>query len=362
MKRGSSLFLQRSRLDDCVWMDWCVCLWAVCAFIAVMHHYLKDCCHDIQSIHLSFIHSSIYHAFKALGMLVIPCHFRLHPEGGATPAASRGIINQPHTRLWAIQSCQLLCTSVGGSHSWRRTRFERSQETVYPAAKTTWTSLWLCCSRDNSVGLLVLSQPLGMWAKLHHDQQQFKRHIRDEIILRGRNRTRQAAGITLSLLPSCLPPSPPPPYISHVNSSQPTTSSPVSAPTSSPSLFTSNSLPFVLGNCVWRPRLGRFLQAWHFITAKDGTHGDLHSASCSHFRGPFTSCGKKEKEIRLFFSPYSYRMATILMTSISDTRGFFFPIMCRLCLFNIGASSLMTPIILICTWTQLGVARPSVLQ
>lgn len=34
--------------------------------------------------------------------------------------------------------------------------------------------------------------------------------------------------------------------------------------------------------------------------------------------------------------------------------------MCRLCQFNIGAGPLMTPIILICAGTQLGVARPSV--
>lgn len=56
-------------------------------------------------------------------------------------------------------------------------------------------------------------------------------------------------------------------------------------------------------------------------------------------------------------------MATVLMTSISATQGFFFlPPMCRLCQFNVDASPLMTPIILICTGTRLGAARPSAQQ
>lgn len=153
----------------------------------------------------------------------------------------------------------------------------------------------------------------------------------------------------------------PPPCISHVNSPQPTTSSPVSAPTLSLSLFTSNSPPSVLGNCVWWPRLGRFLQAWHFITAKDGTHGDLRSARSSHFRGPFASCGKKEKEIRAFYCLQLQNGHNLDDINLWHS-GFFLPIMCHPCQFNIGAKPLMTPIILICTGTQLGVARPSVQQ
>lgn len=59
------------------------------------------------------------------------------------------------------------------------------------------------------------------------------------------------------------------------------------------SSFTSNS-PSIIPNCFWRPRLGQFLQARHFITAKNWTHGDPRSAPGSHIRSrlPFSAWEK----------------------------------------------------------------------
>lgn len=56
-----------------------------------------------------------------------------------------------------------------GSCSWRGTRVRRSQEAVHPAAKTTLKSLGCGAAGMFCVGLLVIPQPLGMRAKLHHE-------------------------------------------------------------------------------------------------------------------------------------------------------------------------------------------------
>lgn len=108
----------------------------------------------------------------------------------------------------------------------------------------------------------------------------------------GANRKHHRCSARLPLLPPhhCLKVNP-----EHVNSLQPILLL-FLLPLSS---FTSNS-PSIIPNCFWRPRLGQFLQARHFITAKNWTHGDPRLAPGSHIRSrlPFSAW---EKDFFLFF-------------------------------------------------------------
>lgn len=68
------------------------------------------------------------------------------------------------------------------------------------------------------------------------------------------------------------------------------------------SSFTTNS-PSIMPNCFWRPRLGQFLLARHFITAKNWTHGDRRSALRHHIRSRLPFFSSRGKKIFYFSQP-----------------------------------------------------------
>lgn len=101
-----------------------------------------------QFICPSFVHSPTNPASKVLNMLVTPCHSRLYIQGGKSTS---------HTL-----ACGLFKVANYCARQWQEAGGETASKEARKRNHLNVTQF--CCSRDNSVGLLVLSQPLGMWA------------------------------------------------------------------------------------------------------------------------------------------------------------------------------------------------------
>lgn len=87
------------------------------------------------------------------------------------------------------------------------------------------------------------------------------------------------------------------------------------------SSFTSNS-PSISPNCFWRPRLGQFLQARHFIIAKNWTHGDLRSVPGSHTRSRLPFSAWERDFYRQLSESCGCTLTTLIMISIGANQGF----------------------------------------